>query len=449
MSEMNAETVMELSDIRKTYREGKLKTEVLKGVSLSIPKGALMALVGASGSGKSTLLHIMGTLDRPTSGDVIFEGEKVSSWGESRQAEFRNKKLGFVYQFHHLLREFTALENVMMPEIIGGSGMAEAREKAEAMLERVGLKERMDHRPSELSGGERQRTAIARALVNSPDLVLADEPTGNLDFRAAGSVMDLIEELHGSLGMAFVVVTHDRDHHPRRPRRGGVALMFRPLSVCVGLRFSRGRSTSGFVSFISASSVIGIAIGVIALIVGLSAMNGFEYELHHRVLSVIPEAEVRAESGEFVNPAPYMKRLLEGQGIRGASVFTEADAIAGNGLKFKAVRARGIDPSTTGSTLGLREFMTPGSLESLTPGSRSAVLGKKVAEKLGVKKGDAITLLAVRKSGGADSSGVPSTESLPFKVTGTFSIGGELDGALVFVSVADAGELTGLGPRIS
>ena len=220
--------------------------------------------------------------------------------------------------------------------------------------------------------------------------------------------------------------------------------MFRPLSVCVGLRFSRGRSTSGFVSFISASSVIGIAIGVIALIVGLSAMNGFEYELHHRVLSVIPEAEVRAESGEFVNPAPYMKRLLEGQGIRGASVFTEADAIAGNGLKFKAVRARGIDPSTTGSTLGLREFMTPGSLESLTPGSRSAVLGKKVAEKLGVKKGDAITLLAVRKSGGADSSGVPATENLPFKVTGTFSIGGELDGALVFVNVEDAGELTGL-----
>ena len=156
MSEMNSETVMELSDIRKTYREGKLKTEVLKGVSLSIPKGALMALVGASGSGKSTLLHIMGTLDRPPSGDVIFAGEKVSSWGESRQAEFRNKKLGFVYQFHHLLREFTALENVMMPEIIGGSGMAEAREKAEAMLERVGLKERMDHRPSELSGGERQ-----------------------------------------------------------------------------------------------------------------------------------------------------------------------------------------------------------------------------------------------------------------------------------------------------
>ena len=220
--------------------------------------------------------------------------------------------------------------------------------------------------------------------------------------------------------------------------------MFRPLSVCVGLRFSRGRSTSGFVSFISASSVIGIAIGVIALIVGLSAMNGFEYELHHRVLSVIPEAEVRAESGEFVNPAPYMKRLLEGQGIRGASVFTEADAIAGNGLKFKAVRARGIDPATTGSTLGLREFMTPGSLESLTPGSRSAVLGKKVAEKLGVKTGDAITLLAVRKSGGADSSGVPATENLPFKVTGTFSIGGELDGALVFVNVEDAGELTGL-----
>ncbi|MBQ1872452.1 MAG: lipoprotein-releasing ABC transporter ATP-binding protein LolD [Succinivibrionaceae bacterium] len=217
MSEMNAAAVMELSDIRKTYREGKLSTEVLKGVSLSIPKGALMALVGASGSGKSTLLHIMGTLDRPTSGDVIFEGEKVSSWGESRQAEFRNRKLGFVYQFHHLLREFTALENVMMPEIISGTPMAEARERAAAMLERVGLKDRMDHRPSELSGGERQRTAIARALVNSPELVLADEPTGNLDFRAAGSVMDLIEELHESLGMAFVVVTHDRELAKRFP----------------------------------------------------------------------------------------------------------------------------------------------------------------------------------------------------------------------------------------
>ena len=217
MSEMNAAAVMELSDIRKTYREGKLSTEVLKGVSLSIPKGALMALVGASGSGKSTLLHIMGTLDRPTSGDVIFSGEKVSSWGESRQAEFRNRKLGFVYQFHHLLREFTALENVMMPEIISGTPMAEARERAAAMLERVGLKDRMDHRPSELSGGERQRTAIARALVNSPELVLADEPTGNLDFRAAGSVMDLIEELHESLGMAFVVVTHDRELAKRLP----------------------------------------------------------------------------------------------------------------------------------------------------------------------------------------------------------------------------------------
>ena len=220
--------------------------------------------------------------------------------------------------------------------------------------------------------------------------------------------------------------------------------MFRPLSVCVGLRFSRGRSTSGFVSFISASSVIGIAIGVIALIVGLSAMNGFEYELHHRILSVIPEAEVRAESGMFTDPAVYMEKLAGGSGIKGVSPFTEADAIAGNGLKFKAVRARGIDPETTGNTLGLREFMTEGSLESLTPGSRSAVLGKKVAEKLGVRKGDQVTILAVRKSGKSDASGAPATESLPFTVSGTFSIGGELDGALVFINVADAGELTGL-----
>ncbi|MDF2186090.1 lipoprotein-releasing ABC transporter ATP-binding protein LolD [Grimontia hollisae] len=199
------------SNVTKTYQEGTLETHVLKGVSFSIEKGELVAIVGASGSGKSTLLHILGALDTLTSGNVYFDGKDLMTMRASEQATLRNKSIGFIYQFHHLLADFTALENVAMPLMIGGEKPAEAKCRAMEMLEAVGMGHRAEHRPSELSGGERQRVAIARAVVNRPALVLADEPTGNLDHKTALDIYDLMRELNKAFNTAFLVVTHDRE----------------------------------------------------------------------------------------------------------------------------------------------------------------------------------------------------------------------------------------------
>jgi lipoprotein-releasing system ATP-binding protein len=203
--------ILETKDLHKIYNEDKIKTEVLKGINLKLCENEMVAIVGSSGSGKSTLLHILGTLDRPSSGEVIFRGESISGWTSNRQAEFRNSKLGFIYQFHHLLNEFSAEENAAMPLMIRGESGAKALLKSREMLKAVGLGHRLSHRPSELSGGERQRVAIARALVNSPELVLADEPTGNLDFRTADEIFNVMRNMHSELGTSFVVVTHDRE----------------------------------------------------------------------------------------------------------------------------------------------------------------------------------------------------------------------------------------------
>jgi len=206
---MTDQVILQCQNLAKYYADGDLETHVLSDINLTVNKGDRLAIVGSSGSGKSTLLHLLGGLDNPTAGLIKVQGQDINALSVNALSTLRNQSLGFVYQFHHLLPEFTAVENVAMPLLIGGEQPKQAQLKSEELLIKVGLGHRLLHKPSELSGGERQRAALARALITKPACLLADEPTGNLDHRTAQSIFDLILELNESMGTALVIVTHD------------------------------------------------------------------------------------------------------------------------------------------------------------------------------------------------------------------------------------------------
>lgn len=201
--------MIEAVNLTKSFKMAGLELTVLKGINLIIGRGEMLAIVGASGAGKSTLLHILGTLDRPTSGTVLFEGQDLFQLSDQRQAEFRNRRIGFVFQFHHLLPEFTALENVCLPAYIQNRSAGDVDGEARSLLKDVGLEHRLTHKPGELSGGEQQRVAVARALIQQPNLVLADEPTGNLDTHTGDALFNLMRSLNRARGITFVIVTHN------------------------------------------------------------------------------------------------------------------------------------------------------------------------------------------------------------------------------------------------
>ena len=215
---MSNTAILNCQQLGKTYTEGPNDVRVLEDINLHIKVGERLAIVGASGSGKSTLLHLLGGLDLPSTGSVWVDGQELSGMSDKKRGVMRNRYLGFVYQFHHLLPEFSALENVAMPLFIRGVDKKQAQDKAQSLLTDIGLEHRFDHRPTELSGGERQRTAIARALVTEPKVVLADEPTGNLDVDTASSVFDMMMELNKRVGTALVMVTHDNTLAARMDR---------------------------------------------------------------------------------------------------------------------------------------------------------------------------------------------------------------------------------------
>ena len=213
-----SEILLSARGLKKTYVMGRRTLEVLRGVDVEIARGDFVALRGASGTGKSTLLHLIGGLDTPNAGEIVFAGQNIASFSDRQLTDFRNRRVGFVFQAYHLLPELTALENVCLPARVARISLGSAAKRAEELLARVGLKDRLDHKPSELSGGEQQRVAIARALINEPELLLADEPTGNLDSHTGGEIMELLQSLRAEKQTTLVIATHDAKVAATAPR---------------------------------------------------------------------------------------------------------------------------------------------------------------------------------------------------------------------------------------
>ncbi|STL40759.1 lipoprotein-releasing system transmembrane protein [Escherichia coli] len=452
--------LLQCDNLCKRYQEGSVQTDVLHNVSFSVGEGEMMAIVGSSGSGKSTLLHLLGGLDTPTSGDVIFNGQPMSKLSSAAKAELRNQKLGFIYQFHHLLPDFTALENVAMPLLIGKKKPAEINSRALDMLKAVGLEHRANHRPSELSGGERQRVAIARALVNNPRLVLADEPTGNLDARNADSIFQLLGELNRLQGTAFLVVTHDLQLAKRMSRQlemrdgrltaetepdgGGVMAM--PLSLLIGLRFSRGRRRGGMVSLISVISTIGIALGVAVLIVGLSAMNGFERELNNRILAVVPHGEIEAVNQPWTNWQEALDNVQKVPGIAAAAPYINFTGLVESGANLRAIQVKGVNPQQEQHLSALPSFVQGDAWRNFKAGEQQIIIGKGVADALKVKQGDWVSIMIPNSN---PEHKLMQPKRVRLHIAGILQLSGQLDHSFAMIPLADAQQYLDMGSSVS
>ncbi|STE58832.1 lipoprotein-releasing system transmembrane protein [Escherichia coli] len=347
-----------------------------------------------------------------------------------------------------------------MPLLIGKKKPAEINSRALEMLKAVGLEHRANHRPSELSGGERQRVAIARALVNNPRLVLADEPTGNLDARNADSIFQLLGELNRLQGTAFLVVTHDLQLAKRMSRQlemrdgrltaelslmgGGVMAM--PLSLLIGLRFSRGRRRGGMVSLISVISTIGIALGVAVLIVGLSAMNGFERELNNRILAVVPHGEIEAVNQPWTNWQEALDNVQKVPGIAAAAPYINFTGLVESGANLRAIQVKGVNPQQEQHLSALPSFVQGDAWRNFKAGEQQIIIGKGVADALKVKQGDWVSIMIPNSN---PEHKLMQPKRVRLHVAGILQLSGQLDHSFAMIPLADAQQYLDMGSSVS
>ena len=436
---MNDRLMLLAEGLTKSFFQNATEVEVLKGVNLQLAVGEQVAIVGRSGSGKSSLLHLLAGLDSADSGSVKVDGVDLLAADANGRARIRREKMGFVYQQHHLLAEFSAQENVAIPQQLLGVGESSARQAARDMLALVGLEERLNHLPSELSGGERQRVAVARALVNKPQVVLADEPTGSLDRTSAELLMDLLSNLSRAQGTSFVVVTHDVSMLQRFDRVASLeAGILQPLSSLAESMRGTGtlslwmaarliiRGGRGFSRFVSWVSVIGLTLGVMSLTAVMAVMNGFDQELKQRLLGSVPHITMtNARSTErlleFAQADPRIRQMAPY--FQGFGVITQSG-------RSQPVTAVALTSAGFKAQPQLVNAMSEGALGSLGDVPNGVLMGKPLARALAVVPGDDLSLLLA----------VPRRESLGstllrLKIVGTFELGADPDYSLLLMNL--------------